>query len=306
MVGLLLALVLEKLVKLPCLHLWSLIVEAHAKAGLWVMGITLMVGTFSFWDDRAGMPPSVRFAVHAVAAAGIVWGVGLRVNVITVPSLGTLSLGWLAVPLTVLFLMWMSNLYNFMDGMDGFAGGMTVLGFGFLSYVAWAGGHLPIALLSLLVAGAAGGFLLYNIPPARIFMGDIGSVSLGFLAGAITVMGINDGLFDVWVPVLIFSPFIVDATVTLFRRLLRGEKVWQAHRQHYYQRLVLAGWGHRKTLLAEYGLILVCGASTLVYLEASEAWRLVLLLGWVVIYSSLAFTVRAIEVRYTAQHRVGL
>ena len=137
-------------------------------------------------------------------------------------------------------------------------------------------------------------------------MGDVGSVTLGFLAGALALLGVNDGLFDIWVPALIFSPFIVDATVTLVRRLLRGEKVWLAHREHYYQRLVLAGWGHKKTVLVEYGLMVACGVSALVYMRLDEQWKLVLLLGWVTIYSCLAVTVHALEERYALQRRVTL
>src|SRR5205807_2727450 len=98
---------------------------------LWILGVTLVVGAVSFWDDRASVSPVLRLGVHALAAAGMVWGAGLLVNAVTVPFLGTLSLGWTAVPVTILFFMWMTNLYNFMDGMDGFAGGMTVLGYGF-------------------------------------------------------------------------------------------------------------------------------------------------------------------------------
>jgi len=214
-----------------------------------------------------------------------------------VPFLGKVSLGWIAVPVTILFFMWMTNLYNFMDGMDGFAAGMTVLGYGFLGFLAWKGGHQFIMLLSFLIVSAAGGFLLYNLPPARIFMGDVGSVSLGFIAAALAVMGVQDGLFDVWVPLLIFSPFIVDATVTLARRLLRGEKVWQAHREHYYQRLVLAGWGHRKTMLAEYFLMAACGITAVAYGQAGESWRLAILLGWVIVYTFLALGVCGVERR---------
>lgn len=271
---------------------------AQVDTSLWVMAMTIVIGAVSFWDDRAGLPPGLRFGIHAVAAGAVVWRAGLTVKVIAVPVLGTLSLGWAAMPATILFLIWMTNLYNFMDGMDGFAGGMTVLGFGFLGYIAWAGGHRALALLSLLILGAAAGFLVYNLPPAKIFMGDVGSVSLGFLAGTLALMGSRDGLFDLFVPGLIFSPFIVDATVTLGRRLLRGEKVWQAHREHYYQRLVLAGWGHRKTVFAEYWLMLACGTSAIGYTQLSETGRLALLLVWVLIYSVLAFAVRMVEQRH--------
>ena len=102
-------------------------------------------------------------------------------------------------------------------------------------------------------------------------------------------------MFDVWVPLLVFSPFIVDATATLFRRLLRGAKVWQAHREHYYQRLVLAGWGHRKTVLAEYALMLATGTTAVLYVHVTDSIRLVMLLSWVIAYAILAWGVDAME-----------
>ena len=277
--------------------IWRDFTVAPGEAGLWILGIVLVIGVVSFWDDQTNLPVELRLSVHALAAGGAVWGGRLTIDPIAVPFLGKVSLGWIAVPVTILFFMWMTNLYNFMDGMDGFAAGMTVLGYGFLGFLAWKGGHQFIMLLSFLIAAAAGGFLLYNLPPARIFMGDVGSVSLGFMAAALAVMGVQDGLFDLWVPLLIFSPFIVDATVTLVRRLLRGEKVWQAHREHYYQRLVLAGWGHRKTMLAEYFLMVACGITAVAYGQAGESWRLAILLGWVVVYIFLALGVRGVERR---------
>ncbi len=262
---------------------------------LWILGMTLLVGAVSFWDDRAGLSQGVRLGVHALAAAGIVWGAGVRLEAVAVPLMGSVPLGWIAAPVTILLLMWMANLYNFMDGMDGFAGGMTLLGYGFLAYFAWRGGHQFIFLVALLVAGAAAGFLWFNLPPARIFMGDVGSVPLGFLAAALAVLGVRDGVFDVWVPLLIFSPFVVDATVTLARRLLRGEKIWLAHREHYYQRLVLAGWGHRKTALAEYLLMVVCGLAAVAYGMAGAEGRLAILAGCMAGYTVLAVGVGRIS-----------
>lgn len=263
----------------------------------WIVGLMLLLGVVSFWDDRSGLSPAARLALHGLAAAGAVWGAGLVVEVIPVPLFGAIALGALAAPLTLLGLMWMTNLYNFMDGMDGFAGGMAVLGFGMLGYLAWRGGAQQLALVSLLIVGAAGGFLVFNLPPARIFMGDVGSVPLGFLAGALSVAGVQDGIFDLWVPLLIFSPFVIDATVTLFRRLRRGVKVWRAHREHYYQRLVLAGWGHRKTMLAEYSLMLASGGMALLYVHGTEPVRFGLLSLWVIGYSILARGVHAVELK---------
>jgi UDP-N-acetylmuramyl pentapeptide phosphotransferase/UDP-N-acetylglucosamine-1-phosphate transferase len=267
---------------------------SHTTSG-WLIAAALLIGAVSFWDDRAGLPPGLRFAVHSAAAVIVVVGAGLTVPQISFPLFGTWSLGPLGPPLAVLFLMWMTNLYNFMDGMDGFAGGMTVVGFGFLAYVAYRAGHSSLAALALLVIAATAGFLVYNVPPARIFMGDVGSAPLGFLAGALSLQGVQEEVFDIWVPVLIFSPFLVDATTTLVQRLLRGEKVWQAHREHYYQRLVLSGWSHRKTVLIEYLLMVACGGSALLYVQAGERGRFGILAAWVLLYVTLARGVSRVE-----------
>ncbi|MGH7146384.1 MAG: MraY family glycosyltransferase [Nitrospiraceae bacterium] len=281
--------------------LWNGGEPGRAEMWLWIVGLTLLLGAVSFWNDRSGLLPAVRLGLHGLTAAAAVWGAGLVVAVVPVPFFGDINLGVLAAPLTLLGLMWMTNLYNFMDGMDGFAGGMTVFGFGALSYLSLAGGSQDLAFPALLIVGAAGGFLVFNLPPARIFMGDVGSVPLGFLAGALSVMGVHDKVFDMWVPMLVFSPFIVDATATLLHRLVRGKKVWQAHREHYYQRLVLAGWGHWRTVAVEYVLMLACALSALAYVHVGEPWRLAILAGWIVIYVVLAKGARLVE-----QRREGL
>ena len=197
--------------------------------------VAAVLAAHSYWNDLHETTVLTRLGVQAFAATVAVLGARLTLN----PA--GLSLGLLALPITVLALVWMTNLYNFMDGIDGFAGGMTVVGFTALAGFSFRGGQPMVGWVSLLVVGATAGFLVHNFPPARIFLGDVGSVPLGFLAGSLSLMGVRDGLFDPWVPVLLFSPFVVDATLTLVRRILRRERVWRPHREHYYQRLVLAG-----------------------------------------------------------------
>ncbi|MBD0370054.1 MAG: glycosyltransferase family 4 protein [Pyrinomonadaceae bacterium] len=267
----------------------------ETKASVWVIGMVLLLALVSLWNDHVDLAPGLRFIVHGLAAAGVVLGAGQSIDSLSVPFMGVWHLGLVAVPFTIICLMWMTNLYNFMDGMDGFAGGMTVIGFGFLCFLGLDSGQTFISLMSLLAVAAAAGFLLYNWPPAKIFMGDVGSILLGFLAGTLSVIGIHEGRFDVWVPVLIFSPFIVDATVTLLRRFLRGEKVWRAHREHYYQRMVLSGWTHRRTALAEYCLMIACGLSAILYTRTQPGVRLALIIVWAVIYCALALGVRLFE-----------
>ncbi len=222
---------------------------------------------------------------------------GLVLPAIEIPFLGTIELGWLGAPITILFLVWITNLYNFMDGMDGFAGGMTVLGSGFWRILAGRQDTNLCCSRHSSYPSPQRDFSCITFPPAKIFMGDVGSISSGFLAAALIILGCRDRVFDFWVPFILFSPFILDATVTFIGRVWQREKVWVAHRTHYYQRLVLSGWGHRRTVLAEYGVMALCGGFALLYQYASEEWRLVILGAWGMLFLSLALAVKGIEQR---------
>ncbi|MEO6118932.1 MAG: glycosyltransferase family 4 protein [Methylotenera sp.] len=190
---------------------------------------------------------------------------------------------WLIIPFT-LFITWMTNLYNFMDGSDGLAGGMGIFGFSAYAIAAIMMGEINLAMMGGTIAAACFAFLFFNFHPAKIFMGDSGSIPLGFLAGSIGVYGYFQSLWPVWFPVLVFSPFIIDATVTLIKRLLAGEKVWQAHRSHYYQRLVQMGWGHRTTAIAEYVLMLLLAITGVLMLNLDVIWQMTSLIIWGMVY----------------------
>jgi UDP-N-acetylmuramyl pentapeptide phosphotransferase/UDP-N-acetylglucosamine-1-phosphate transferase len=159
---------------------------------------------------------------------------------------------------------WITNLYNFMDGSDGLAGGMALIGFSAYAIGAWTAGQNALAMLCSAIGAGAAAFLLHNFHPARIFLGDAGSIPLGFLAATLGILGWRNDAWPLWFPLLVFGPFIADATITLLKRLIRGERVWRAHRKHYYQRMVLMGLGHRGTALVLYLLMLVCAAAALV------------------------------------------
>jgi len=261
---------------------------------IWVMAGAGLIAVLSYLDDRRGLPVPVRFLGHVIGAGLVIFGAGL-----TVPSFfSEMSLPWPAwqgFSLSFLFLVWMVNLYNFMDGMDGFAGGMALIGFGVFAVFGLLGDNQLFTGLSLAIAAAAGGFLLFNFPPARIFMGDTGSAVLGLLAGSLSLWGVHDGIFQFWVALLVFSPFIVDASVTLVCRLSRGERIWRAHKSHYYQRLVQSGWGHRKTVLYEYVLMLACGLSALLARKLDSRGQFALVLLWCVVYLLLMIGVHRME-----------
>jgi UDP-N-acetylmuramyl pentapeptide phosphotransferase/UDP-N-acetylglucosamine-1-phosphate transferase len=224
---------------------------AFGAADLWLpAGLALALGALSFFDDLYGLPTAARLAAHLGAAGLLVWYV-------------LSPMAPLEMALLVIALAWITNLYNFMDGSDGLAGGMAVIGFGAYGVAAALGGNAALAGLCVAIAAAAAAFLAHNVHPARIFLGDVGSIPLGFLAGALGIVGWRGDLWPLWFPVLVFGPFIADATITLVKRALRGTRVWQAHREHYYQRMVMMGLGHRATALAGYGLMLVCAAAAL-------------------------------------------
>jgi UDP-N-acetylmuramyl pentapeptide phosphotransferase/UDP-N-acetylglucosamine-1-phosphate transferase len=243
----------------------------------------VLVAVVSFLDDRYSVPALYRLVAHAVAGSILLYSGMYLTDIVFLAD----AWEWPAavgVAVLLVCVVWMINLYNFMDGMDGFAGGMSLFGFGTFAILGWMSGEDEFFLVSLVIAAAAAGFLLFNFPPARIFMGDIGASTLGFLASSLSLWGIRDGIFPFWVPLQIFSPFIADATVTLLQRLLRGEKVWEGHKKHYYQKLVQAGWGHRKTVLIEYVIMTGCMMSALAGLQASASKQMAIVSGWALFY----------------------
>jgi UDP-N-acetylmuramyl pentapeptide phosphotransferase/UDP-N-acetylglucosamine-1-phosphate transferase len=241
-----------------------------------------MLAVASYFDDRHALRVTVRLAMHLLAAGAFLW--------LAVGSSGAVLLVglWLAIA-------WITNLYNFMDGSDGLAGGMAVIGFGTYGLAAWLGGTGDLDVLAWSIAAASAGFLIFNFPPAKIFMGDVGSIPLGFLAGALGVAGWLQGLWPLWFPPAVFATFIADASMTLARRMLRGERVWQAHRQHYYQRLILSGWSHRRTALSEYGLMIVCSVVALAGLQQPPAGQFLLLCALVL---TIALAMWAVDKRW--------
>jgi len=214
------------------------------------LSLALLLAAVSFADDVRSLPAGVRLLAHLLAAAIFVW--------YALPALA-----WWQAAGVVLAIAWLANLYNFMDGSDGLAGGMTAIGFGAYAIGAFLAGETVLSTVSLCIAAASAAFLVFNFHPARIFLGDVGSIPLGFLAGALGVQGWRDEAWPIWFPLAVFAPFIADASVTLVRRLGRGDRVWHAHRDHFYQRMVRGRLGHRGTAYVAYALMVACAGLAL-------------------------------------------
>ena len=215
--------------------------------------------------DNIGRPLRVweKALLQVLAtAAWLYWGPHLES--LTLPGLGPVELGAWGTWLTALWLVGMCNVYNFMDGLDGMTAGQTVLVGGLLlaCYV-----HLgsPLAMLAALLVASAAGFLVFNLPPARIFMGDVGAVFLGFAVGALGVLGEPAG-FPLWLFAAVLGYYLFDTTYTLVRRAGRRENLLRAHRKHLYQRLDKLGWSHGRIDLGSLLVTLLLGGGAGAYL----------------------------------------
>ena len=243
------------------------------------LGTGLFIAAISLWDDFHSLGAGIRFLCHFAAAGLVLWQVG-GFHVFDVPGLGSWQLGILGVGLSVLWIVGLTNVYNFMDGIDGIAGLQ-----GAVAGVAWAlaGAWLQapwVVLLGALLAGSCTGFLVHNWSPAKIFMGDVGSAFLGFSFGVLPLLAVSSihnsgeapvGRLPVFA-VMVVWPFIGDGLLTFFRRVCKREKVWVAHRSHLYQRLIQCGWSHTRVTLL-YGLWAVISSGIgLVYLRGNGCW----------------------------------
>ncbi|MFH0910635.1 MAG: glycosyltransferase family 4 protein [Planctomycetota bacterium] len=216
-----------------------------------------LVGGIGFWDDHAPLAPRWRILVHTLAAA---WGLYCLGGFPPLDlGFAVLSLGWVGNLLALLGMVWLINLYNFMDGIDGIAGAEAV----FASIVGgvflfWQGQE-GLALVAWSLSAASAGFLCWNMPPAKVFMGDVGSGFLGYAFGILMIAsarpgtGLPLGSHNLWLWVILLSVFIADATVTLFRRIARSGYRIIAHRSHAYQHLS-DRIGHLGTTLAITGV----------------------------------------------------
>jgi UDP-N-acetylmuramyl pentapeptide phosphotransferase/UDP-N-acetylglucosamine-1-phosphate transferase len=210
------------------------IIDADLPATV-VFGAAAILSAISWWDDLKGLPAALRlFSQAAAVAIGLgVMGDGQMIAQGLLPA-------WLDHGLAALLWLWFINLFNFMDGIDGISGVEAIsigVGLWLVAQLSGASGNLDSYALA--VAGASLGFLYWNWPPARIFLGDVGSIGLGYLVGWLLLTAAGQGH---WAAAIILPLYyLADASLTLVIRALRGEKIWQAHREHFYQRAAL-GW----------------------------------------------------------------
>lgn len=239
----------------------------------WLVLPALGLFVLSLLAEMRDLTLKTRLIGNALAAACVIFGAGIH---------------WMWLLPVLLYIVWMTNLYNFMDGSDGLAGGMALFGFTFYGFAGLRHDDVVFALMNFSIGAAALGFLYHNFHPAKVYLGAAGAMPLGFLAAAFGVWGWQQGYWPCWFPILVFSPFVMDATVTLLKCVGNKGNPFEEHHSHYYQRLLQMGWSQHKTAIVEYVLMFLAGLSALIGIGLDGKVQGNLLAYWGAIYLGLS------------------
>lgn len=244
-------------------------------------------------DDLRGIDARLKLIVQ-FCAAGIAVASGIVLREFSIPFIGSIELGAAAVPATLIWIVAIINFYNFIDGIDGLAAGIGLIASAFLYTIAGMTGAAPLQGLYAALAGSSFGFLRFNFPPARIFMGDMGSTFIGYTFAVLSVVAQGAGV-PAFITLLLLAGAVGDVVLTLVRRALKKEKLFSPHRTHYYQRLTSLGLSHKQVTLLEYLVAVLLGVSAI--LAFHKAWTFVTFLSviWIGFFMWALAKIRSME-----------
>ncbi len=221
---------------------------------------TLLMSVISLVDDISEQTALVKAFTHMIAVLVVLY-FGIVLDELSMPIFGDVSLGWLGYLISFFWILGLTNSYNFMDGLDGLAGGVAVIASLFFMVITFHQGSSFVYIISYSLLAGALGFLFLNYPPAKIILGDVGAAFLGFVFAVLAIIAAR---YDesrtsfLVMPLLMFN-FIYDTSFTFFRRLVNGDKVTEAHRTHLYQLLNRSGYSHLEVVLTQYCMVFLQG-----------------------------------------------
>ncbi|GAA0469266.1 MraY family glycosyltransferase [Alkalibacillus silvisoli] len=258
-----------------------------------VIGAFIMLLT-GFFDDLFNLRPVYKLAGQGLAAVMIVSS-GLLIERINIPFFGEIELNNLSIIITIIWILAVSNAINLIDGLDGLAAGVTSIALTAILIMSFIDGNFAAAFLAIILIGSNLGFLYYNFNPARIYMGDSGSLFLGYMVAIISMLGLfkNVALFSFIIPLMVVAVPIVDTFFTIIRRLKNGESVMTADRKHIHHQLIDAGLSHR-------------GAVLVIYLFSALFGALAILFGYSTLGASILFAFLAFLLIHIIAEIVGL
>ncbi|KJS81353.1 MAG: UDP-phosphate N-acetylglucosaminyl 1-phosphate transferase [Peptococcaceae bacterium BICA1-8] len=254
-----------------------------------VLGSTIiaMIGVV---DDIKDLSPKLKLLGQIIAACVLV-AFNIDVDYITHPfANGVVSLGYLSIPVTVLWVVGITNAVNLIDGLDGLAAGLSAIAAITLAIVGYSQGHMLMVVLSLMLAASTLGFLRYNFYPAQIFMGDSGSMFLGFNLSALAIMGFAKSItvISVFVPILILGIPIFDTMFAIIRRYFNGQPIFKADKEHLHHCLLNKGFTHKQTVLLIYAInILLAGTGVLLtHITTAQSILILAVISTMVLWSA--------------------
>ncbi len=258
------------------------------------VGSTFLIAMISLIDDVTDQSVLVKLITQIFAVA-IVLYLGIVLDELAVPMLGYVPLGVFGLALTFLWILGLTNAYNFMDGLDGLAGGVAVIVSLFFLIITYSEGSTFVYVISYSVLAGALGFSILNYPPAKIILGDVGAAFLGFLFATLAIIAAR---FDesrtsfLVMPLLLFN-FIYDTSFTFLRRLINRERVYEAHRSHLYQLLNRSGYTHLEVVLIQYCMVFLQGIGALILVRVPGDERMLVFVPFVLM--QVAYTVLVIR-----------
>lgn len=262
-------------------YITSVLINVPTSDDLW----GLLLGSFflvciGIWDDVAQIGPKTKL-MGQIIAAGILVAFGIEVEFITNPWGHMIYLDYFSVPLTIFWVVGFTNIVNLIDGLDGLAAGISLIACLAIFSITWQMGQTDLALLTLALAGAACGFLRYNFNPAKIFMGDTGSMLLGYSMAAISIMGAvkTAAAVALVVPVIVMGLPILDTAFAIIRRRINGKPVFKPDKGHVHHRLLAMGLSQKQAVLLMYGVTALLGALSMVVAKVNVAVGFVVVLG---------------------------
>lgn len=267
------------------------IFAGYAAATVWMMAtfremMVIMLGALpivitGIMDDRFGLRPWVKL-VGQMLSATVVVAMGIQAQFIHLPLNGTgaiVEFGWLSIPLTMFWLVGVMNAVNLIDGLDGLAAGVTTIAATTMLILALGMGNIPVVFMATALIGSLVAFLFFNFHPAQIFMGDTGSLFLGYMMGVLSLLGFKQVAFTSFVvPLLVLAVPLSDTTFAILRRLLSGRSIAQPDKRHLHHALLALGLTHRQAVLAIYGISLFFGLSAILFSRTTLWWEVVILI----------------------------
>lgn len=236
-----------------------------------LIGSTFIVA-LGVMDDILDISPWIKL-IGQIVGAFILISFGIEVIRITNPFGGTFELGYLSIPVTILWIVGVTNAVNLVDGLDGLAGGLATIAALCLAVIVWLEGTFTVVAPALILGASTIGFLKYNFNPAKIFMGDSGSMFLGYVLSALSIIGLTKGaaVLSVFAPIFIIGIPIFDTVFAIVRRFMNHQPIFKADKEHLHHCLLEMGLTHKQTVLAIYVVNIILGASGVLLTQLTTA-----------------------------------